>query len=32
MITSPNAAAMNTKMKGKKLLTLGRPQVGRDLQ
>ena len=29
---SPNAAAKDTEKKGEKLLTLGRPQVGRDLQ
>ena len=30
--TSPNAAAMDTEPKEEKLLTFGRPQVGRDFQ
>jgi len=32
MRTSPNAAAMDTEMEEKKLLTLGRSQVCGDLQ
>jgi len=32
MRTSPNAAAIDTEMKEKNLLTFGRPQIGKDLQ